>query len=542
VRQLDRSVVEVTYGQNFTQETTYTVRIKGVADLNGNVMSSTLSRTFRYDERPPSLTRFQLLSETRLALTFSENVTATSAQILTNYHVDNGIGNPTSTTLFGGDNRVVYLDFAGGLGDNPNNVLTISGISDWQGNTIVSPIVVNFSTKEPSIGAVTVIASNQLEVLFSEDITTLSAQTLSNYLVAGIGNPTAALQDGSEPALVRLTFAINFVENQSYTLTINNITDLAGNIATNKTASFTYRRFVEKVEVISSNLLRVVFSSEVEQVDANQPTRYMVNNGLGNPVTALRNETSGNTNQVSLLFKDAFTPNLTYQLTIGNIGLTNGNVVPVTTRSFVLDRQPPTITNVEIVNLKTINVIFSESVDKITAEAFEFYSVNNGLGIPTNASLSSSNNRIVRLTFANNISFGVNYTLTVTNVRDLNGNQITTTTASFGLPPSPLAGQLFITEIMADETPQVALPLSEYIEIFNAHTQALSLLGVKIKDSTGETTLANYTIAPNEYLILCPTSAVASFQSYGNVLGVTSWRSLNNSGETIQLINPAGEV
>ncbi|MBL0059912.1 MAG: lamin tail domain-containing protein [bacterium] len=91
----------------------------------------------------------------------------------------------------------------------------------------------------PVLTGVTVITSSQIDAVFNENLTEVSAETVANYSVdLGIGVPsTAVLQpDGNT---VRLSFAASIPAN-TYTLTVNNVTDVAGNpIAPNSSAQFT---------------------------------------------------------------------------------------------------------------------------------------------------------------------------------------------------------------------------------------------------------------------------------------------------------------
>jgi hypothetical protein len=81
----------------------------------------------------------------------------------------------------------------------------------------------------PTVVSATATSSTQLDVLFSEPVTAITAQVASNYVVDnGISNPTAAVLDGSNQALVHLTFATPFVSATLYTVTVVNVNDLAG--------------------------------------------------------------------------------------------------------------------------------------------------------------------------------------------------------------------------------------------------------------------------------------------------------------------------
>ena len=47
-------------------------------------------------------------------------------------------------------------------------------------------------------------------------------------------------------------------------------------------------------------------------------------------------------------------------------------------------------------------------------------------------------------------------------------------------------------------------------------------------------------LLPNAYLILCPNANVADYEPFGEVMGLTNWPSLNNSGDNLSLVDQLG--
>jgi alpha-L-arabinofuranosidase len=97
-------------------------------------------------------------------------------------------------------------------------------------------------TTPPTLVAALSTATNKLQVVFSEPLNAASAVNLSHYLISGPGGPgggTAASLDSSG-TIVTLTIP-PLVLGASYTLTVNGVSDLVGNvIATNSQIGFTY--------------------------------------------------------------------------------------------------------------------------------------------------------------------------------------------------------------------------------------------------------------------------------------------------------------
>ena len=106
--------------------------------------------------------------------------------------------------------------------------------SDFYVGSIIGDIV------PPTLNAINVISSTQLDLLFSESLDAAAAQSASNYLVGnGIGVPVAAVL---QPDLktVRLTFTTAFANGITQTLTLGGIKDLAGNVMPSLNQNFLF--------------------------------------------------------------------------------------------------------------------------------------------------------------------------------------------------------------------------------------------------------------------------------------------------------------
>lgn len=91
----------------------------------------------------------------------------------------------------------------------------------------------------PAIQAITATSSTTVDVLFSETVDAASSQTAGNYVITGLGAATSAQRDATNNALVHLTFAAPF-SNNTQTIIINGVRDIAGNALTNATATFSF--------------------------------------------------------------------------------------------------------------------------------------------------------------------------------------------------------------------------------------------------------------------------------------------------------------
>jgi len=102
---------------------------------------------------------------------------------------------------------------------------------------------------------------------------------------------------------------------------------------------------------------------------------------------------------------------------------------------------------------------------------------------------------------------------------------------------------IVIDEIMADPTPQVNLPNNEWIELRNTSTTTFNLQGWRIGDATGQSgAMPVYNLKPDSMVIICTSSAVVAMSVYGPTIAVTSFPSLDNTGDLIYLRSPQNKI
>ena len=189
-------------------------------------------------------------------------------------------------------------------------------------------------------------------------------------------------------------------------------------------------------------------------------------------------------------------------------------------------------------------MLFTENADAITAQNPNNYAANNGLANPVTAVLDATNGALVHLTFANSFVDGLTNTLTVTNILTANGwpllpnNQVP---FIYYAPVVVVKGDIVINEIMAAPSGTLGLPNFEYVELFNASNKTIDLNGFTFTDASGSSAPFNsYILMPQSYVIICSSTAAAALSSFGNTLAITSFPSLNNTGDDLTLLNLFG--
>ncbi len=93
-----------------------------------------------------------------------------------------------------------------------------------------------------------------------------------------------------------------------------------------------------------------------------------------------------------------------------------------------------------------------------------------------------------------------------------------------------------IDEIMADPTPQVALPSNEWMELRNTSSASINLQNWRIGDASGLSgPMPAYILQPDSMVIICTSSAVSSMNVFGPSISVTNFPSLDNAGDLLFL-------
>jgi hypothetical protein len=107
----------------------------------------------------------------------------------------------------------------------------------------------------PEVLSVLLGAKNELTVTFSEAVEGATATAESNYTVSpGTLVPVSATQDIVDPAIVHLAFTDDFTPDVSYTLSVANVKDLAGNVMLNAQLPFAWHQ-VKTFDVLVNEIM-----------------------------------------------------------------------------------------------------------------------------------------------------------------------------------------------------------------------------------------------------------------------------------------------
>jgi hypothetical protein len=467
------------------------------------------------DITPATLQSASTLVNNQLDVFFNESVTLASAQNVSNYSVNNGIGTPLTATRHPSNFSQVTLTFATPFVNNQNYTVTATNIVDFAGNNQVSTqtsftylqisnaanrdIIINeiMADETPVVG---LPASEYVEIYnrSNKNINlrnyTLNARpiTTNNYILPAGGYVLLCPQSNAG------LFSGNVIGMPSW------------DVLSNSGETITLRDADNNLDI------DVVTYATSWYKDSNKDdggwSLELINPTLPcsdeNNWRASNNPLGGTPAQQNSVFNN--TP----------------------------DTQAPSVQSNSIVTATIVRVVFNELMDEVSLQNGS-YVFSAGITVNTVTVISP---REVQLNLNSALVAGDIYTLTISNVQDCAGNAIASTNLSLGLGLPPSFNQVVISEIFADPDPRVGLPEQEYLELYNRTNKVISLNGCKIFDNTGSATLPNVNILPNQYIILVNNNVINSFSSYQNVVGVTSMPSLNNSGERLTLRGADGKL
>lgn len=206
----------------------------------------------------------------------------------------------------------------------------------------------------------------------------------------------------------------------------------------------------------------------------------------------------------------------------------------------IVDVAPPILVSATAINANLIDVLFNEPLDQVSAETIGNYDIQPFLSATT-ATLDGTNPALVHIIPTASLINGNAYVMFTNNIADVSGNISGSQSANFSylIPEIPAAGDVIINEFLCDPTPQVGLANAEFVEIYNKSNKIFDVSNWKIGDASSDGTATQGWLLPGEYMILSSTANVDSFTV---ATGVTSFPSLNNSGDAIVLRSDLGVI
>jgi hypothetical protein len=471
----------------------------------------------------------------------------------------------------------------------------------------------------PSIISSTVISSNQVDVLFDENVELISAQTLTNYSADnGLGNPSLASRDVTNLSVVHLSFASTFTNALLNTLTVTNVQDLSANAITTASSTFTYlapvtplykdiiinELFADPSPVIGLPAVEFVeiFNRSTNTFNLNgwkfsdgsstgtignvllAPNQYLIlcssvdtalfttfgsrigltsfpslNNAddnlklLDNTLTVIDSVNYLDAWYQDVIKKDGgwtlelINPNAPVGCPVSSNWIASTNAsggTPGTQNSVystVVDLIPPTSVSVTVVDSTHITVCFSEAIDALQLPITSNYLISNGIGNPLSITANATLTCIDFL-LSTALKSDSTYTLTFTNITDCSGNLLSPLSNIFSYY-NVKPYDIVINEIMVDPDPVVTiLPNNEYVELFNRTAFPINLNNWTFSAGTNTKVLPGIIVPADSFIVLTSVSGLSGMPSGINATALVSFPAFTNTGQTLTLKTPDGMI
>lgn len=423
--EVDDKRVLLTFVNEFIPQLSNEMRVEGLADAKGNVMSTAAISTFAYEQ---AIDTVMVKSINQLDVKYSHNTEKTTSLDVVNYSVDNDVGNPTLIYADEHIDNLFHLVFENNFDDNKELTLTTTNIKNTVGEYLSTPeYYFVYDTRAPRVDGLTVINHNTIDVAFDERVEQLTAESVENYSYDDVFSASRTL--AASDSIVRLEFEQPFEREVVYELEVENIKDVHGNEMTSRArVEFTYDVFppeLDSVITVSDKELILIFNEPLE--GAGEIGNYVVGEGVGNPLQARLN--AENRNMVTLIFEVSFPELPEIPITITNLKDTKENsiVVPVEStfnyESFYISRITP-------LSAGEVAVEFNKAPQEATVEVVSNFTLNGNQN-PTNIALKTECPREIVLTFPTSLEDNSLNTLAVGDVRDGNENSIALTDYEF---------------------------------------------------------------------------------------------------------------
>jgi len=423
-------VVRLTTTPQLSQDYTLTVTI--VEDQNGNAIAEPFNGIFPGAVNEPRIAGITASKVNEIQVEFSEDVDLSSAVYTINPELTVNTTDYTSPIL-----TITILEEM----LDTNYTFSVSGVEDLEGYSL-HPLYSSLSFEgdaRPGIAAINSTSTTSIRVKFTEGVSQATADVEGNYTIEKLDSTplsiTSATRSTADPTIVDIVTADQL--QVSYKVKIQNVQDLNGNAVTALPADFITGYFLGNgppaIASVGANGpygLTVTFTESIDPADDTKTLTASNYTAEGLTISGAAWPAGGEGDRTvvelitSLQLQQAYTlvlaPDTLRAADDGAYITTGSNSI-----SFQGDGIPGVLSAVAV-DSTHVKVVFSEPVDKNTAENTSHYSIAASgypsLEVDSAARNPDPNTNEVILTSSTQLY--VNYNVTVTGVQDLTGNTI----------------------------------------------------------------------------------------------------------------------
>lgn len=446
------------------------------------------------DNDAPILDQVTFSSNTQLELTFNEPIAATSANV-SNFSVDNGIGNPVSATLSPLNSAQIILNFANPFVDNTNYLVSGENIRDLANNVAPSfnhPFLY-YEFSIPQFGEIRIN-----EVMADES--------------PSVGQPSVEyveLMNTTSKTFQLLGYKI--CNDNSCGTIQTSILGANGYLIvtpTNGNQLFTGLNAINATSFPG-------FKNDGDEVILQNPTETLVLDEMFYDVNTYQDPLKAD-GGYALELINPFSPCLgadNWRATNSSNGGTPGNQNSV--YNNFEDTIAPFLFSAFLISPNTLELLFNERLESNELVNLDLV-VENGASI-LSISVEGDYTDKALLTFDQDFLPNQTYNFSIANLTDCEGN-VTTIESFFVKPDSSAVGDLIINEILFN-------PItggSDYVELYNRSTKFINLKNWQIANLSNGLPASlriissqNRIIQPYSYVVLTADSSQVK-QTYVN--------------------------
>ena len=505
----------------------FSVRYSSTNDENKFFFDDFYLGKVRVDTTAPQIANVVVIDSVTIDVYFTEGVKGDNVTDVSNYFIDNGIGNPALVARDSTDFSHIRLVLPFAMTNETQYTLTVQSVKDFSGN-VSNNLTAEFVYYLPYLNDITIneIMADPSPSVELPEYEYVELYNTSSYplnlkdwtLTIGTKNY------GFEDDFVLDTNHYVILSTDEGCLALSQYGTCLGIIGfssalTNSGQTVTlYDKFHRTISSISysdswyGNNAKAEGGWSLEKIDPNNPCQ-----GEGN-WTASNDHKGGTPGEKNSVYE----------------------INP--------DTKQPTVVALGLPQNDTLIVYFSETMDSSSILNPSHYSINYGIGEPVSVSANAPYYNKAKLVLPTPVSGGVVYTLTFDpGIKDCSGNSIATSTFKFSVPVQALQGDVVINEVLYN-------PLdgcSDYVEIYNASNHSVDLATLRLANKDEEDTSGYKNIAvlsdesrlmmPGTFLVVTenPTAVKKCYYAKNpdNFIAVKSMPSLPTKEGNVAIIN-----
>lgn len=487
-------------------------------------------KSYSPDVIPPTLTNAIVTSPNTVDIYFNEPVSQTPAQTLTNYVVNNGMGNPVTATRDASNFGLIHLTF---LNNFPNQVLltlTVNNIADLSGNILNNgTIQFMYAVAGPYSIVIDEIMADPSPPVALPEVEWVELKNTSGFDInlqgwrlgrpSGLSGPMPSyLLKKDSFVIVCTSSSVPLLVPIGKTISVTSFPSL-GNTGDQVFLQNSGGTIIHSVNYSDSwygNELKKDGGWSLEMIDTHNPCV-----GAANWIASVdpRGGTPGKINSV-----DAVNP----------------------------DQQSPHLLRAYAPDSVTVVLVFDEPLDSSNASNVTQYSISDNIGTPVSAKALRYSFDHVQLDLSASQALLRNkiYTVTVNGTTDCSGNAVQNpATAKVGLYEHIDSLSVVINEILFNPRPTS----NDYVEIYNRSGKILNLRNLYLanRNSTGQVSsieqvsTEDYLIFPEEFMVFTESKSLvlAEYVALNPLQFIeVDMPSFNDDKSNVILLNEQGNI